>query len=851
MYRLDFNFAGGGGGSGSEDDYLEYPPAADSDYESDAESSDISYTAAWSNLDRRLLQRIASFLPRQSDKRTFCLVSKDWALAATPGLWAYPHFSAPQQLAAFLRTVTDRPNVYGPHIRGIRFTLSSHYDRHLVSPYYTDDDEASDAELPTLLEIAQGKHVLSTDPAILRSLLHGSDLSSPPLAFKFARACSPIDSLSIYGFRLRDKHIVNDLMRWRLRDIEIIGMPRKPLANLGFLLYNLRSLRSLRIESETPLPSDVWGPVALRLPALHCLRIWAPGIPGAQLTSMLSSAPKSLDILHLVGAGSDTGDDLVELVVNASPQIRSLVVHGSRITARSASIALCQAEELVRLELIRDEPELPALPLAVADAPPTAVASRLGTLSLGNLAIEDALIGAAAQVATQLRTLYISGAPSLGGAAVAGLLHASTELVALGLYDSPLLTDAALEGLASGPSASKLRVLLVRQCRMQSDGVERALPSFTSLKHFSVVGTEVVQQLFQYGYEDQPAQEPAEDDEAAPPSVVTRSFKPTYPQDHFFCKSDPEVAATSSEVARNIAEVTAAPPPQTPRTAWTRYSARRFVPGLLAFAGNNALGGTVRAGRRRATVSSEDTPAIGSDGAFTVPDEASGDALPPKQRLRSISEQPAGADPIIIHEGSDYAPSPQSEHSASFTPMERADPSNDTDEVTSRSLPAQDMGLGLAPAAITAAAGALAIGAIAAATQAESTAAPDSDDKEPGSESEVVDDADPKTRSVEGAIAEAVADQIPDPTKAVEETPDAVHEESDTQTAEVKNQDVPLDETPEPSVELLVPAGESVADEPVSVVAPSAGEEAKEPVAEDEAPVDEKPSDSGDATRDI
>ncbi|KAJ2081287.1 hypothetical protein H4R24_002464, partial [Coemansia sp. RSA 988] len=637
-YQFDFNF--GTIGDDARADEGDDQRGTSSDSDSDVESGDSSEGASWATLDRRLLQRIVSFLPGQSDRRTFCLVSKDWGFAATSDLWAYPQFSTPQQLAAFLRTVTERPHAYGSHIHGIRFTLSSHYGRHLVSPYYNDDYEASDAELSTLVEVAQGKHVLSTDPTLLRSLLHGSDLTSPPLAFKYARACSPIDSLSIYGFRLRDKYIVNDLMRWRLREIEIIGMPRKPLANLGYLLCGLRSLRSLRLESDAPLPADVWGPVALRLPALQKLRLWAPAIAASQIVRSLSSAPKLLEVLHIVGSGSDAGADLIELVVNESSCIQSLVVHGSGVTASSARTALCQAKHLSHLELMRNEPELPAVPSLVAVTTPVVVASQLNTLSLRNISVDDALVTAAAGVVTRLRSLYINRTPCLSGGAVAELLRASTRLVALGLYNSPLLSDVALEGLASGPSASRIRVLLVRQCHMQSDGVERALPALTNLKNFSITGTEVVQQVFNYAYDDSDTaaqQYEGEEDSNPAPPVLNRSFKPMYPVDHYFCTSDPKVAAASSEVAKDIAMQAAVSVPPTPRTAWNAYAAKRFVPGLLAFATDAAThGGATGTGRRRATISSDDPevnatqdPEVGSSAA---------DIEQPKARMRSISE---------------------------------------------------------------------------------------------------------------------------------------------------------------------------------------------------------------------
>ncbi|KAJ1741417.1 hypothetical protein LPJ68_002858 [Coemansia sp. RSA 1086] len=745
MYRFDLNF-----GSADRIDDDNDLRAADSDFESDSDSSDEQ---SWGNLDRRLLQRIASFLSRQTDLRAFCLVNKDWTQAATPQLWAYPQFSAPEQLAAFLRVLTDCSHVYGPHIRGIRFTLTSHYDRHLMSPYYHDgDSEALDIELPTLLEIAQGKHVLSTDPAILRSLLHGSDLTSPPLAFKFARACSPIDALSIYGFRLRDKHVVNELMRWRLRELNIIGMPRKPLANLGFLLHNLRSVRSLRLESDVPLSADVWNAVALRLPVLDQLRIWAPDIAGGQLVRSLVSAPKHLRVFHLVGANSNVGDDLVQTVVQASTQLQSLVVYGSNITAQSAYTALCCGRNLTHLELMRDGPEILNGP--ASEDLPAVVASKLNALSLRNLAVSNALIAAAAGVVTRLRTLYISGTPCLEGEPLGQLLGASTELVSIGLYDSSCLSDAALQGLSNGPSAEKLRVLLVRQCRMQSDGIERILTALPNLKHFSVVGTETVQQLFTYELAEV-ASESAQDDQVSPPEIK-RSFKTMYPPDHFFCQSDPAVAAASSDVARDIAAYSVVPPPPTPRTAWHSYSARRFVPGLVAFANTDAASSTRRV--RAATVSGDSTGPVEADEAANA------------GRLRSISEQPPNFDPIIIHEGSDYAPSPQSEHSASFSPMNRTDSADYTPNVVDDKVgvdveAARDSSRSLDPKPVTEETGMskLAGGAIAAAGIAGATAIAAGIAAAKGS-AESEEQASEKTdQPVEEAIADAVANDITEP----------------------------------------------------------------------------------------
>ncbi|KAJ2808149.1 hypothetical protein H4R21_000192 [Coemansia helicoidea] len=516
--------------------FADYDSGDESPVAATAADHDFEMEASWAGLDRRLLQRIAAFLPQQRDRRSFCLVSKDWALAAGPMLWEYPQFATPEQLAAFQSTVAARPDVYGPRVRGVRCTLGSHFDRHLASPYYSDGAQASDAELPALVEVAQGRHVLSTDPAILRALLHGSDLTSPPLAFKFARACAPIDCLSVYGFQLRDKHIATDLMRWRLRDVEIIGMPRQPLTALGQLLFSLSALRRLRLESDAPLPADVWGPIALRLRGLRSLRLCAPAIATARLAAALRAGPAHLDVLHLVGPDCDATDELVAGVIAHSPRIRSLVVHGAHLTAHAARAALAGAPHLVHLELARYDPEPPGA--ASADAV-RVVAAQLTTLSLRNLAIDDALVEAAAPVATRLRALHISGAPGLHGASVGALLGASTRLAAVGLHDCPRLTDAALAGLAAGASARTVRVLLVRQCAVQSDGVERALPALTELRHFSVVGAEAVQQLFQYGIE--PAS-PAAAESVSAPAAFSRSFRPTYPPDHFFCKSDPTIS---------------------------------------------------------------------------------------------------------------------------------------------------------------------------------------------------------------------------------------------------------------------------------------------------------------------
>ncbi|KAJ2004546.1 hypothetical protein GGI04_002567, partial [Coemansia thaxteri] len=631
MYKLDLNLEHILR-SGVDDEDRGDSRTADSDYESDSDGSDVGEGSPWARLDRRLLQRIVGFLPRQSDRRAFCLVSREWARAGESRLWAYPEFSTPKQLGRFLRVVSDRPGVYGPHIRGIRFTLASHYDRHLVSPYYCDGD--TDGELPTLLEIAQGQHVLSAEPAVMRSLLNGSDLMSAALALRYGRLCAPIDRLSIYGFRLRDKHIVNDLMRWNLRELEVVGMPRKPLANLGYLLRNLRGLRSLRIESDSLLPSDAWAPLAQRLPALQRLRIWAPSISGSHLlrAMLTQQPPQTMAVFHLVGRDCDATDELVDRITAGSPLIRSLVVHGAGISATSASFALGRCARLSHLELVRDEPE-------PASAEPSVllpvVASGLATLSLQNLSISDALIRSAASTVTGLRTLHISGAAHLTGSPLGDLLAASTRLVALGLHRCPVLTEELLVGLAQGPSAQLLRVLMVHQCAVQSDGVEAVLSAFPATHHFSVTGIEMVRQQFEYMYNaaagpsDAVLAELAQDSTAIP---VRRSFRPLYPSGHYLR----QIAQTSADDESNDRSLAGAvlSPPGLQKTAWvdSNNPTSTFVPGLLAFA-NCAIGrDSPMSGRRRATtVSSED---------HHLYDTAHHQSV---RRLRSNSDQPTGA----------------------------------------------------------------------------------------------------------------------------------------------------------------------------------------------------------------
>ncbi|KAJ2777991.1 hypothetical protein GGI15_004320, partial [Coemansia interrupta] len=607
MYNLDLNFEDAGGRD-VDSDY---------EYESDTDSVEQTDNSSWGTLDRRLLQRILSFLPRQSDRRAFSMVNKDWAVVGEPSLWAYPEFSTPEQLASFLRVVTESAGTYGPQIRGIRFTLRSHYDRHLTSTSYCDDtDSSADAELPTLLELAQGRHVLSADPAVLRNLLHGSDLSSPPLAMKFARLCSPIDSLSVYGFRMRDKYIINDMMRWNLRELEIIGLPKKPLANLGYLFYGMRSLTALRVESDVPLPKDVWGPLSLRLAGLSKLRLWAPGIAGSQLLRASGPVPQRMDVLHLVGSGNDISDDAVVRILNGSPQMQSLVVHSANITHRSAAAALATCPSLIHLELARDTPEV-SDPGSVDTSAPVA-ATRLNTLALRNLAVGDELICSAATLVSALRTLHISGAPTLTGNALGSLLHNTTRLASLGLHDCPQLSDAAFSGLAQSSSVSTLRAVVINQCAMQSDGIERILPLLTSIKHFKVVGTEVVRQQFQYAYKAPVASTEMAPEDVRPPVSIQRSFVPVYPEGHFFTRSESQSRDVASTIA---AEEVSEPAPS-----------RRFVPGLMAFSRCqlDEVANSSVAGRRRATtVSADESP--------YVPEVVS--------RPRSLSEIPESADP--------------------------------------------------------------------------------------------------------------------------------------------------------------------------------------------------------------
>ncbi|KAJ2853531.1 hypothetical protein GGI22_004834, partial [Coemansia erecta] len=613
----------------------------------------------------RLLQRIVSFLPRQSDRRNFCMVSKDWALAAEPSLWAYPEFSTPQQLSSFLHVVSDNSGARGRYVRGIRFTLASHYDRHLTSPYYSSCDQYTDAELPTLRELVQGKHVLSADPALMRPLLHGSDLTSPPLAFRFARMCSPIDSLSVYGFRLRDKHVVNDLMRWNLRELEIIGMPRKPLANLGFLLHSLRSLRSLRIESDQPLPADIWSPLSLRMPALHKLRIWAPGIIGSQLLRASDQQlPRNMVVLHLVGPDNDVGDELVERVVQGSPGLQSLAVHSANITARSATAALGNCVALTYLELARYSAE----EVSIDGPAPVVVSSRLSTLTLRNVAVHDSLVRSAASVVTRLRTLHIAGSNCLTGTPVADLLRSSACLVALGLYSCPLLSDHALQGLAESPSAPVVRVVIVENCAMQSDGVERVLTAFPHVEHFTVIGTEMLRQEFTFAFnaredaaspDDKGGEAAGRGDEtnaaSSKPLPVKRSFNLVYPPDHFLCEQSrcPQEEGRQDDpapVPRSAADLLA------PSQSWNDAAPRYFVPGLLAFAGaaediSRDPAAEASTGRRRAATLYTDDQ--------SVPDTQ---MQPRGGRLRSISELPSGTDIMTSRFDTESAPHSPPEH---------------------------------------------------------------------------------------------------------------------------------------------------------------------------------------------
>ncbi|KAJ1961346.1 hypothetical protein GGI12_003298, partial [Dipsacomyces acuminosporus] len=491
--------------------------------------------------------------------------------------------------------------------------------------------------------------------------------------------------------------------------LEIIGMPRKPLSNLSYLLYNLRTLRSLRIESDTPLPADSWGPLATRLPGLSRLRIRAPNIPGSQLSRSLAKPPSGLNTLHLIGTGNDLADDFIERIVQGSPNIRSLVVYSTSITGRSAELALCSCASLTHLELVRDEPE-PASSAGTADIASPAVASRLNSLSLRNIDIPDALIQSASAVVTALRTLHIGGSTTVTGESVGALLAASTRLVALGLSNCANLSEKALLGLAGGSSAQLLQVLVISNCVMQSAGVEHALPALVNLKHLSIAGTEVLQQRFHYAFDTTntstaktdtaetgaDADADAKDDalvaennteqdqdrgteaaERALPSTqalpfpITRQFELVYPNGHYIRKDEP---ADQGEGCQQAAGA------ESPKPIWRESLASGFIPGLLAFASRSAIpGDAARIGRRRATTISSDDHLVPPPG---VPDvrEADGtlnteavDGSRGIGRMRSISEQPANVEPIIVHDGSDYSPSPKSAEAQPSSPMERAD----------------------------------------------------------------------------------------------------------------------------------------------------------------------------------
>ncbi|KAJ2361791.1 hypothetical protein IW150_007157, partial [Coemansia sp. RSA 2607] len=432
--------------------------------------------------------------------------------------------------------------------------------------------------------------------------------------------------LSVYGFRMRDKYIINDMMRWNLHELEIIGLPKKPLGNLGYLLYGMRSLTSLRIESDVPLPNDVWGPLSLRLAGLSKLRLWAPEIAGSQLLRASGPVPQRMVVLHLVGSGNDISDDAVVRILEGSPQMQSLVIHSANITQQTVTAALANCTNLTHLELARDTLENAGSESMAASA--VVAVTRLNTLALCNLSVSDSLISSASTSVSGLRTLYISGAPTLTGDALGSLLQNTTRLASLGLNDCPQLSDAAFTGLAQSSSVSTLRVVVVNQCAMQSDGIERIVPLLTSVKHFKVVGTEVVRQQFQYAYKA-PANTVEVTPEDTRPSVsIQRSFVPVYPEGHFFTKSESQARDVSS---------TAAPEEESEPTL-----SRRFVPGLMAFSRcqlDDGVGSSISGRRRATTVSADESP--------YVPEIVS--------RPRSLSEIPESLERASVEESNESA----------------------------------------------------------------------------------------------------------------------------------------------------------------------------------------------------
>ncbi|KAJ1950727.1 hypothetical protein FBU59_000541, partial [Linderina macrospora] len=643
--------------------------SADSDDDSDAGITDDDMPIS-SKLDRRILTRIVAYVGAQHDRTTFCLVCRDWALAGESSLWAYPSFASPEQLAKFLRTVAERPNVFAPRIRGLRFTLDTQYDRHL---HLDCRRESGEIEHATLLELAKGGHVLAPDAAVLRALLHGSDLMQPALPLRFARMLAPVDSLSLYGYKLKDKHIVNDLMRWHLRELSIIGMPRRPLANLGYLLYNLRTLRGLRLESDSVLPADIWGPLAIRLSTLQHLRVCAPGIRGAQLVNAIGRVPTGLRVFHLVGQDNDAGDELVEFILKGSAStLQSLVVHSANITAKSAIMAMTMCPHLTHLELVRDAPES----VGGMHQDMTVVASRLHTLCLRNLAVPNQLIQGAASVVTSLHTLHISGASTVIGASLGALLASSTSLVALGLRNNLFVGDEAMVGLAQSPCAAALQALLVENCGVQSTGIEQAIPSLPNIRRLAVMGTEIVHQKYQYTVD---AGRAPESDGQVQRVEVSRHFVPTYPSGHY--------SSTDS------------PPAEIPQFSWTGTS-DTYISGLLVPAVADQAG---RVGRRRNTVSADES--MDADGE-------------PVRRLRSISEQPVPVMPIIVPDDEVVTRSPVSAEVYVPEQMDRVDVNEvmerhlqvgASDQVDSEEASSNIAATAVAAAAVAAAAAAAAV----------------------------------------------------------------------------------------------------------------------------------------------
>ncbi|KAJ1676407.1 hypothetical protein EV182_008248, partial [Spiromyces aspiralis] len=215
------------------------------------------------------------------------------------------------------------------------------------------------------------------------------------------------------------------------------------------------------------------------------------------------------------GGGIELHDEVAIQAIDRNSCLEVLALYGTGLTSRTVIAALTQCSRLRHLEVVRTAgPEAPNLEQAVSDIP-VFTASRIETLVISGISVDDQVFAALAQGSRALTKLGLVNIPSISTESLVSLLTSrssagssgedqSLGLKGLRIVDCPNVTDAILVPLAdeSLPHRESLLVLHIQGCEFTSAiAVGTCVKSLPNLSVLHITGTEMVPQQFHYTFE--------------------------------------------------------------------------------------------------------------------------------------------------------------------------------------------------------------------------------------------------------------------------------------------------------------------------------------------------------------